>query len=384
MSRPRDELARQFFRTMPARAQAWFYLGVFCCFAPLGLITGTGSLRVPPALEVVLITIYSGGIAIGYAAAATRAPKWLVVPISLHLTVTVALRYWLPDRPQLLVLDAAQAEALRSWLITAGVLTVLSLAGAFTAFAALLRLEGLRFVAAHAEIRLAREIHATLVPAVEGRSALAEWRGSSRPSGDVGGDLVDVVSTGRGWTAVVADVSGHGVAAGVVMGMFKTAFRAALDLAPDVGAIATRVNAVLGPLRQPHMFVTAACVSMTRAGAIEFVLAGHPQLLHLSEATGRAVWVGEPGFALTLVDDVTYGTQILPVGSGDVVIVLTDGLLEVFDAHDRELGPDGVCRAVEAAGAAAPLDRIEAAILDACRRHGPQLDDQTLLLIRLR
>ena len=383
MSRPRDELARQFFRTMPTRAQVWYYLGVFFCFAPLGLITGTGSLRVPPVPEVVLLTIYSGGLAIAYAAAATRAPKWLVVPIGLHLVVTVALRYWLPDRPQLLALNAAEAVALRSWLIAAGVLTVLSLAGAFTAFAALLRLGGLRFVTAHAEIRLAREIHSTLVPAVQGRSALLEWRGASRPSGDVGGDLVDVVSNDSGWTAVVADVTGHGVGAGVVMGMFKTAFRGALDLAADIGGLATRVNAVLGPLRQPNMFVTAACLSMRRPGALDFVLAGHPSLLHLSAGSGRAAWVGESGLALTLLDSVTYATQTLSVARGDVVIVLTDGLLEVFDKNDHELGPDGVKRAAEAAGASAPLDRIEAAILDACRRHGPQIDDQTLLLVRV-
>jgi serine phosphatase RsbU (regulator of sigma subunit) len=41
-------------------------------------------------------------------------------------------------------------------------------------------------------------------------------------SGDVGGDLVDLVEQDKGWLGYVADVSGHGVSPGVVMGMFKS------------------------------------------------------------------------------------------------------------------------------------------------------------------
>jgi serine phosphatase RsbU (regulator of sigma subunit) len=280
------------------------------------------------------------------------------------------------------VLTADAAQALRQWLMVSSLLTVASLAGAFTAFAALMRFEGLRFIAAHTEIRLAREIHQSLVPAVEGRTPVLEWRGSSHPSGDVGGDLVDVVSRDGRWDAVVADVTGHGVAAGVVMGMFKTAYRGAVDLAPDTGALATRVNGVLAPIRQPHMFVTAACLRIGEPGRIEFVLAGHPPILHLRAASGRAVWVGQSSLALALAADSAYVAQSLAVSSGDVVLVLTDGLLEVFDAGDREFGPEGIRRAAEAAGAGAPLERLEAGILDAARRHGVQLDDQTLLVLR--
>jgi serine phosphatase RsbU (regulator of sigma subunit) len=97
---------------------------------------------------------------------------------------------------------------------------------AYASFTAVLRLEGERSIGAHTEIRLAREIHTALVPLMAGRVAGLEWYGVSHPSGEVGGDLVDVVSDASGtWTACVADVSGHGVAAGVLMGMFKTALR---------------------------------------------------------------------------------------------------------------------------------------------------------------
>jgi serine phosphatase RsbU (regulator of sigma subunit) len=54
----------------------------------------------------------------------------------------------------------------------------------------------------------------------------------SLPSGEVGGDLIDVFQNNRGWIAYIADVSGHGVAPGVVMGMVKSAGRMQLSSAP--------------------------------------------------------------------------------------------------------------------------------------------------------
>jgi hypothetical protein len=55
--------------------------------------------------------------------------------------------------------------------------------------------------------------------------------------------------------------------------------------------------------------------------------------------------------------------------------------MEVFDRHDRELGLDTV-KAIIREHADAPLDRVRDAWLGAAHGHGPQLDDQTMLLIR--
>ena len=66
---------------------------------------------------------------------------------------------------------------------------------------------------------------------------------------------------------------------------------------------------------------------------------------------------------------------------GDLLVLVTDGLTEVFDAGDREFGLEGLKR-VLAASAAQPLDEIGRRLLAASRAHGRQMDDQTLLLIR--
>ena len=66
---------------------------------------------------------------------------------------------------------------------------------------------------------------------------------------------------------------------------------------------------------------------------------------------------------------------------GDLFVILTDGLTEVFDRHDQEFGMDRIKALLRAHGTE-PLDRLQSAILDAVKRHGRQLDDQTLLLVR--
>jgi hypothetical protein len=379
-----DRLVRQFFVSMPVGAQAALYAGIFCCFAPLGLLQSAMRLQVVPWWEIALVTMFSGSIAVVFSATAVRAPRWMAVPIVIHLALTAAIVRWLPDRPPVVSLDGAALAAVATRLQVISGLTIGSLMGAFVCFFTLIRTEGLRFSTAHAEIRLAREIHTTLVPAVSGRTAAVEWRGLSRPSGDVGGDLVDVVSDDHRWTATVADVSGHGVGAGVLMGMFKTAFRSAVMEGHGIAGLTTRINTVLNPLRQSNMFITAACLRLTADDHLQYVLAGHPPLLHLSAATGRATWVGESQLALCLIDGTHYTEGTLVLSPGDVVVAVTDGLLEVFDRKDREIGPDGLRRAVEQAGADVSLAVIEAAIFAACHNHGAQGDDQTMLVLRTR
>jgi serine phosphatase RsbU (regulator of sigma subunit) len=70
------------------------------------------------------------------------------------------------------------------------------------------------------------------------------------------------------------------------------------------------------------------------------------------------------------------------VAAGDVLALVSDGLMEVFDRSDREYGIERIKAALVAKGAR-PLNELFDDIMDGVRRHGPQLDDQTLLLVRV-
>jgi len=79
--------------------------------------------------------------------------------------------------------------------------------------------------AAHTEIELASRIQQQLVPPIQATVGSFEAYGVSLPSGTVGGDLIDLIQADGLLCAYVADVAGHGVAAGVMMSMVKTAVR---------------------------------------------------------------------------------------------------------------------------------------------------------------
>jgi serine phosphatase RsbU (regulator of sigma subunit) len=381
--RARNRELQQTLRTMPVQSRMWLLLAVFLTFASLALSSDASAAASGFWIRVAAWAWLSGVIGVGYGVAGFGYRKLLPFVIALNVVGPVLLYRWTPPRAELQALSLEQVDLLQTRLqILASVRTVTTLL-AYSSFIALLRVEGRRSIGAHTEIRLAREIHAGLVPIATGQSGSLEWYGASHPSGEVGGDLVDVVcDSGLPWTACVADVSGHGVAAGVLMGMFKTALRAAHRTGGDSAAVLTQVNAVLQPIKQANMFVTAALLSKDENDQLDYVLAGHPSLLYVERTSGQARWVGESQIAVGFAAGARYSAAPIAVAPGDLIVVVTDGLVEVFDRHDRDLGADGLRRIVEAAARRASLVEIADDIFAACARYGTQTDDQSLLLLR--
>lgn len=103
------------------------------------------------------------------------------------------------------------------------------------------------------------------------------------PSGEVGGDLVDVFQTDRGWIAYIADVSGHGVA-GRRYGHGQER-RAHATLVHGRKRSAPRTpEPVLIPIKKPEMFVTFAYLAWN-GERLQYSLAGHPPILHYHALT---------------------------------------------------------------------------------------------------
>jgi serine phosphatase RsbU (regulator of sigma subunit) len=381
--RERRRFLRQLLESMTPGARWLLVAVVFLCFAPFGLLSDLGSLGPSPWYRVAAFTLWSGGLAVALgAASATGRPRMILLAGVVIFLGIFIVRRGVPEAPPT-ALGPDEVAALRHHVTVLATLTIADVALMYVSFVMLIQGEGQRFMRAHTEIRLAREIHRALVPPLVGSSANLVWRGVSRPSGEVGGDLVDVIVQADEWLGCIADVSGHGVAAGVLMGMFKTAFHAAADEVSDVGELLTRTNRVITPLKQSNMFVTAACLRMVSPGRIDYVLAGHPSLLHVRARASTAVWVGESQLAIGITADARYETRTFEVERGDVVLVVTDGLLEVTNPKNEELGTAGLARAVQNLPETAPLAEIEERVFAACQAHGAQSDDQTLLVIRI-
>jgi hypothetical protein len=202
-------------------------------------------------------------ILVGTGAMATRAAaikRVRLVPLLFLLVVfTACLGYWTSHASVPLPLHGAVHR--RVLFDTIGILVGIGFGARFLLIFA--GTEGVASVRMQTELSLAHGIQATLVPTVSFQNASFELYGKSIPSTEMGGDLIDVIESGSGLVAYVADVSGHGLPAGQLMGMLKTAMRLAVQFRQMPIAALESVDRVLPDLKEPGcMPPWPCCASM--------------------------------------------------------------------------------------------------------------------------
>jgi hypothetical protein len=368
----------KFWRTIPPLSTAVFLAAVFCLFGSVGfLFTGVIPDLVLP-LQTALAVLITGGFAVGYALVATRhAPRALYFLIPCHIAAISLL-------PRLGHRAAARfiiPPALKQQILLDNIGAMVLVVGGYILFMIFFQREGTRYFKVHTEMRLASEIHRELVPSFVLQIGEFELHGVSQPSGEVGGDLVDVIPEGNRWFGYVADVSGHGVPAGVMMAMVKSAVRMHWVQGQNASSLMEPLNSVVRAVRAEDMFVTCAYLQYDGGTALRFSLAGHLPILHFQAATGTVAEHSVLNFPLGLFPQPAFETSEIQCSPGDVLVVLTDGLTEVFDRKGTELGLEPLKQALRESGAE-PLEQISLSLQRTARQHGPQSDDQTMLIVR--
>ena len=259
---------------------------------------------------------------------------------------------------------------------------------AYVFFVSYFRAEGIATGKIRNELELAHGIQKTLVPPITVRTACFELYGLSQPSEKVGGDLVDAVVLPNGdMIAYLADIAGHGLPAGILMGMLKTAARTALLDATD-GPPATslpllleKLNRVLPDVKEPQMYATLTAFRLNANGEAWYAMAASPPVLHWSPQNTKPRLVQEEQYPLGLLPVTGFTGEPIHLAPGDLLVVATDGVLEVCDKQEEEFGIERLERTIEL-HATKPLTEMADAILAQARVFGKQTDDQTLLVIR--
>ena len=374
------------WKTTPRKTVIVFLFAVFFIFTTIGFANDIMGMGRQPAFRFTLSVLLSGAFAVSYAATGItlRGQFWKAfLPLfALQFSVMALLAHWYPDAPQPTQMGAAEIARLQGRLTLDGLGMILAIGLGYAGFVYASISESRRYFRVHAEMALAAEIHHVLVPAIDKKIGDFEFYGSSLPSGEVGGDLIDVFQSKQGWIAYVADVSGHGVAPGVVMGMVKSAARMQLSSGEGSADLLERMNSVLYPIKKPEMFVTVAYLAWN-GGRLEYSLAGHPPILHYHASTGEISEVSCSNLPVGMFDSEKFVSGSIEAAPDDVFLLFTDGLLEVTNAKGEELGLDGI-KAVMSAHAANPVNVNFQAIRDAANRYGHATDDQSLLLVRCR
>ena len=178
----------------------------------------------------------------------------------------------------------------------------------------------------------------------------------------------------------MADVSGHGVAPGVLMAMVKSAARMELSSGGESVKFLERMNSVLYPIKKPEMFATFAYLAWN-GQRMEFSLAGHPAILHYRAATGEISEVSCSNLPVGMFYPQEFVHGTVACAPGDLFVLLTDGVLEVENAAGEEFGTSGVNRVLKSR-AQEPLDAVFQGILDAAAKYGQAVDDQSMLMVR--
>jgi Stage II sporulation protein E (SpoIIE) len=267
-----------------------------------------------------------------------------------------------------------------------GILIVVITAYAF--FIGYFRAEGIATGRIRNELDLAHGIQKTLVPPISLRTDLFEIYGLSEPSHKVGGDLVDaVVLPGGDMIAYMADIAGHGLPAGILMGMLKTAARTALldattgHPSESLPALLEKLNRVLPDVKEPQMYATLTAFRLNADGSAWYAMAASPPVLHWSPHRPAMCTVQEEQYPLGLLPISGFTGEAIELKTGDLLVVATDGVLEVCDKSEEEFGIERLEQTIEA-NARKALPELTQAILDKARAFGKQTDDQTLLVIR--
>ncbi len=387
---------REFWRKMPLRAFAIFTAAVFCLFACFGLIGAVGTAQ--PWYAVLYAGLYSGIVGAGFGVFGARGHYKLMIVFGLLVFVAWPLVFnWL--QPGWQALPKARLDF-------AGIVAVAAVITGYILFLWFIGTEGRRHNRLETEVALAGQIHRGLAPAVDRRVGGFEFAGASEPSGQVGGDLLDLIATpdgdaAPGWLAYVADVSGHGVAAGVLMGVVKSAAHAwllasegarrtqAASAGGGAGAaggerydLLPGLNRVLCDLLPQESYVTLGALAATEGGQLRYAAAGHPALLHYHQRSGELTPHGCENFPLGMFATASFNSVEVTAEPGDVLAIYTDGMYEIFNHAGGEFGLEGLTAALRQA-AAKPLAEAVQAVISAARAFGHQTDDQTLLLVRI-
>ena len=382
---PRSAL---YYRQIPlaARRMRLLYTAVVCLFSTIALFNDLINLGIFPYPIVILNAIACGIVALGYVIAATRYPRyWIIVLSILQYPYWIGFSYFVDLLNRHFHFQAApSSQGIRVMAVSALALIMMS----YIFFVSFISRQGAEVYRIRNELELAHGIQKTLVPPFTLRTAYFEVYGVSKPSDRVGGDLVDALALPDGDAiAYLGDIAGHGLQAGILMGMLKTATRTALLEAGErepnqtLPLLLERLNTVLPNVKEPHMYATFSAFRLCRDGAVYYALAASPPILHW-HADGLALSkLEEEQYPLGLLDVKGFGGERMQMERGDVVVVATDGVLEVSDKQGEEFGVEGLEQTI-AEYATAALPELAAKILEAAQTFGKQTDDQTILLIR--
>ena len=237
------------------------------------------------------------------------------------------------------------------------------------------------------DLQIAREIQKILLPSDAPELPGFEISGLNLPARTLSGDYFDYLPVDDDHLGIViADVSGKGVPASLIMAMCRSAVRSQSSGHLSPAAVLRGVNRQLYPDMKEDMFISMAYVIVNRhTGKALLARAGHDAPLMYRAATNEVERLNPKGMAVGIdsgeVFDRFCTDFSFSFGQGDLLLLYTDGLTEALDAEGNEFGVERLsAELLESAhdGAVETLHRLARSV-QSFSEGQPQHDDITLI-----
>jgi sigma-B regulation protein RsbU (phosphoserine phosphatase) len=240
------------------------------------------------------------------------------------------------------------------------------------------------------DLEIARDIQRILLPSEAPAINGFQISGINVPARQVSGDYFDYIHVDQERLGVaIADVSGKGVPASLIMAICRSVLRAEAARNPSPADVLRKVNRQLYPDIKEDMFISMAYLVLDHQhDGVTLARAGHDAPLWYQQQSQTVTPVKSPGMVVgidsgSVFDRITVDFAV-PLERNDCLVLYTDGVTETLNSEDDEFGVDRMMQSVRASandGAQAIVKRI---IEDVREFTGsvPQNDDITVIAIR--
>jgi len=238
------------------------------------------------------------------------------------------------------------------------------------------------------ELELAETIQANLFPAQLPHLTGYDLAARNRPARRCGGDYYDVIVAPDGFGLAllcVADVSGKGLPASLLMSHMQATLRALVGRSGSLTALAADAHALLYGSTAGNKYVTAALLELEPVtGLGRYVSAGHINSW-LIDRDGVPRPLGSTGAPLGLLPPgLPYTETVVSIAPGECLVLCSDGVTDAQNHAEEEFGEARLAEAIAAArhGTAEQVVAYIFAAVDAFAASAPQFDDITLMVLR--
>ena len=236
------------------------------------------------------------------------------------------------------------------------------------------------------QLEMARVVQMGTLPATMPSLPGYDVYGTFEPADLTGGDTFDLELLDQGLLVVLGDATGHGIAPALSITQMHAMLRMAFRMGADLETAFTHVNNQLGDTLPPDRFITAFIGLLdATTHQLRFHSGGQGPILHFDAASGACALHKPTSFPLAamplraLRPPVTLGMR-----PGDILALVSDGILEYRNAAGEEFGEGRVQELLRAHGASTMAD-LSAELLRAVRAFAagaPQEDDMTVVLVK--